>query len=435
MPFDTLPFITAAALVALIAALVLIIRAGVQRGRAEESTAMIGALVEAEAAPRMIVARDGRVLFASATARAMIGTDMPLAVLERRLLDDDVARDGFERLRAAVEAGVAERVDLPLRPEASADDAVAAAPEWWQITLRPLAGRGIDLPARTLAWAFEDITARRVIDDILVRDREDLAEFLYFTPVGLYSADADGRLRFVNQRLAEWLGYTPEELPGERLDTLLAEGALPEAEGAWRGEVTFLGRSGRRFSALVLQSTYDDAGETRTRSVVVRDGLGGGTAGDDDGDVPLVHANSGEGRFRWLFDGAPVGLCLLDLEGVITDCNPAFVRMTGRRREELIDRPLKDMLAPADAGDLDALMHRVALGAEDAVHREVRLADNPDSAAALSIAPMGSGVGVDALVAHFIDTTAQRTLEAQFAQAQKMQAMGQLAGGVAHDFN
>lgn len=417
---DPLTLLIAGVLIALVVALVLVVRAGAARDRLSEQLEMVSALLDGDPVPRVLTRADGRVVACNRAGRDLVGAVTPLTWARDHLAEDvDGAEESFARLAAAADATVAERVELPLLPSEGVH--VEGQPEWWQLSVRPVPVRGRREPL--LVWAAEDVSARRVIDDILVREREDLAEFLYFAPVGLYSADAEGRLRFVNQRLAEWLGTTPEDLLGGSLDTIIADGAAPEMEGAWRGDLTFVERSGRTFPALVLQTTYDDVGETRTRTVVVRDGLQApATVGDDR-------------RFRWLFDGAPVGLCLLDLEGMVSDVNPAFERMAGLGRDALIDRPLHEVLAAEDRRDLDALMQRVALGAAATVHREVRMAASPDTVASLYVAPMGAGAGVDGLVAHFIDTTAQRSLEEQFAQAQKMQAMGQLAGGVAHDFN
>lgn len=372
-------------------------------------------LLGADDVARVMVGAGGQVIAANARAVLLWHNTDPGTELARRIDPaDEEASGALERLFSAVTRRVPERADIMLQ----GDRGLA---EWWRIGVCPVSGQSVGDGA--VIWTAQDVTAHRAIEDVLRRDRDAQAEFLYLMPAGLYSVDAGEELRFVNQRLADWLGYDADELTGMSLSRILADDSRPDSEGTWSGILQFRDRAGNSFPAVVEQATFDDAGETRTRSVVMRQPEAYGDA---------VSPRS-DRWFHALFSFLPVGLCLVDVEGVVADANDAFVRLCGHDPDELRETVLRDVLAEDDRGEWDALFDHALLeeGGGSVMVREVRFSNRPDTAASVGIIPLDGAL----FMAFFLDTTAHRNLEIQFAQAQKMQAMGQLAGGVAHDFN
>ncbi|MEW5982909.1 MAG: PAS domain S-box protein [Acidobacteriota bacterium] len=383
---------------------------------------------------------DGRILNANLSFARILGFPTVQACMATNILEAYADPADRERWRAELErAGMIENAELRLRRR---DGAIIWAKDTCRLALTPSGQARYE-------GVLEDITARRRALEQLQESEARFRAVFEHSPVAKCLVRPDGRFLAVSPAMCAMLGYEADEL----LSRHFADVTHPddvEASRAWvqallsgqaatsRLEKRYLHRSGRTLWGAVSTSLLWHADGTPNLFVTeIYD-----TTAQKHAEEALQQS---EERYRSLVASLGDGVVLQDAAAGIVAANVAAERLLGLSPEQLMGRTWSDPALPM----IDQDGHPVAGGTHPAL---VTLrTGQPQVDVILGIPrPTGEPTWVSlnaqplirpgatapyAVVTTLRDITTHRRLAAQFEQAQKMEAIGQLAGGVAHDFN
>ena len=285
---------------------------------------------------------------------------------------------------------------------------------------------------------IRDVTERIKRERELHESEERFRTLFENSTIGLYRTTPDGRILLSNPALLKMIGYESfEELAARNLEE---EGFEPDYA---RRE--FIRRIERDGEVIGLESAWTrkdgSVVPVRENARAMRDANGhtlyyDGTAEDITEHRKAERAlRESEQKFRALVEGSASAIWIHD--GVhFLYANPTAVRLTGYTLDEFTRLDVTDLHLPEERGPLKDRMKR-RLDGEDVInHFESRvLRKNGDLVWADLTASLIEYRGSPAIIVSAYDISDRKKLEEQLIQSQKMEGLGRLAGGVAHDYN
>ncbi|MFO1123668.1 MAG: PAS domain S-box protein [Hyphomicrobiales bacterium] len=259
-------------------------------------------------------------------------------------------------------------------------------------------------------------------------------------PVMLHCMDGTGRITSVNKHWAAALGYSQDAVAGKSFNDLLApesrsrlvQEVYPKylQSGACHHElITVLRRDGSPVQLLLSMTAYRGDKGRIERSVCLLDqpvsvSVSQPTAVVDDP------------RFRAAFDSCVHGMALVSPTGEVSIANAAFWDFTGRTPD--LSVAFDETVHADDRGQLLARMSELIKGGLGTIRQELRY-PRPDGRimhGETTIALLRNDKDeISQLTVQIVDMTEKQDVAKSLQRAQKMEAIGQLTGGLAHDFN
>ena len=284
------------------------------------------------------------------------------------------------------------------------------------------AGRGDDY----LVWTITPLSPPDLVGDLVPHLDGKLGRALSQSGFAVAIVDPDGKIRAVSSGFAaRATGDAAAILTGQEFTAHLRQDE--------RDTITWArdGKRGAPLSLFYLPVTDPDEpgppnyDSTPSLILLADHGVGiGGGGSEATAAVPHLEALLGQ---------LPLGLAMADRDGRLLFANIAFMRAAGQEGEAPPTYPT-DLVVQEDKGAISDAIRRFSQGPASSGEIGVRLKGQPEEQITLSLAGV-RGLGEAAVLLGLSDNTEETRLKQQVAQATKMQAVGQLAGGVAHDFN
>jgi PAS domain S-box-containing protein len=347
--------------------------------------------------------------------------------------------DVVPEVAAAMEGDYRELIatGLPFREREvrAATPALPGVPRDWLVSAYPL--KHPDGTVLGVTIAVSDITERKHWSDELKRQEALLRLVIDSMPGLVLYVDRDCRYRFANRVAGEWLQRPPSDFEGREIADVIGEDsfeavrervnrALGGEEGVFEGRLHYPDHD-REVRANYVPDRGPD-GSVRGMVALVQD-----VTEQKQAERAL---RDSEERFRRMVEIAAQGIWIVDPTATISFVNDRMAAILGYSKEDLLGRRYFDFMDPEERERAEPEFEARKYPSPEP--HEFRFRHKDGSLVWLDItgtAMLDDAGAFTGLLAMCTDVTERKKNEQRLRQAQRLESIGILAGGVAHDFN